>query len=212
MIARAHGKSNNPVTTIAYIVSSSLDSLPCSACLPLYLIKRRRDQNLTPPLVSTLPGSNKCLPLLGVLRSGASLMTFESLFHLPTLIEDEMNKKLEGLEKLDGAIASATAQSARVAEEAAYEAQREAILTGSRISDAEVEVEDTQRMLAEATEASRRGYALAPDTSEARRDQVRKLTASERARKLAEAARIRADDRLRNPEMTRNFGLSGLTC
>lgn len=67
-------------------------------------------------------------------------------------------------------------------------------------------------MLAEATEASRRGYALAPDTSEARRDHVRKLTASERARKLAEAARIRADDRLRDAEMTRNCGLSGLTC
>jgi hypothetical protein len=139
-------------------------------------------------------------------------MTFESLFHLPTLLEEEMIKKLEGLEKLDGASASATAQSARVAEEAAYEAQREAMLTGSRVSDAEVEVEDTQRMLAEATEASRRGYALAPDTSEARRDQVRKLTASERARKLAEAARIRTDDRLRDAEMTRNFGLSGLTC
>lgn len=111
--------------------------------------------------------------------------------------------------KLKASVAEASVnaaeRNARVAEEIAYQANREAKVTEFKIADAEAVAEAAQRRLEDTTEASRRGHSLGPDPSEARRDFVRKLTDRDRARDLAEEARIRADDRRRDAQTERDY-------
>ena len=94
-------------------------------------------------------------------------------------------------------------QSALVAEDVAYEAHRQARDAKFRVIDTEALAEAAERKLAEVTEASRRGYALGPDTREAARDYARRLTDRDRARELAEDARRRAADRRSRSEERR---------
>jgi hypothetical protein len=111
--------------------------------------------------------------------------------------------------KLKASVAEASVnaaeRNARVAEEIAYQANREAKATDFRAVDAEAVAEAIQRRLEDTTEASRRGHSLGPDPSEARRDYVRKLTERDRAREVAEDARIRADDRRRDAQTERDY-------
>jgi len=92
-----------------------------------------------------------------------------------------------------------------VAEDVAYEAHRQARDAEFKVIDAEALAEAAETKLAEVTEASRRGYALGPDTREATRDYGRRLTDRDRARELAEDARRRAADRRSDAEMARSY-------
>ncbi len=103
------------------------------------------------------------------------------------------------------AIAIGAVQSARVAEDVAYEAHRHARDAEFRVIDAEALAEAAEGKLAEVTEASRRGYALGPDPSGAARDHARRLTDRDRARELAEDARSRAAERRSDAEIARGY-------
>lgn len=101
--------------------------------------------------------------------------------------------------------ANGAVQSARVAEDVAYEAHRQARDAEFRVIDVEALTEAAERKLAEVTEASRRGYTGGPDTREAARDYSRRLTDRDRARELAEDARQRAADRRSDAQITRRY-------
>ena len=115
----------------------------------------------------------------------------------------------QATQKASAAEASAIAavQQARVAEEVAYQASQVAKSGEFRGREAEAVVEAARRRFEEATEAFRRGYALAPDPSAAERDYVQRVTARDQARYLAEDARIRAADRRSDAEMARNYAI-----
>lgn len=82
--------------------------------------------------------------------------------------------------------ANAAERNARAAEEMSYQASREAKAAEFKAADAEA-------------------ISLAPDPGEARRDPLRRLKEWDRARELAEEARIRADARRKDAQKERDY-------